>query len=93
MNYVAFSKSVWDKLSSAQQATVQKAAVDAAESARQIQLQKEEDLVSFLNEKGLEIYEPNLAAFRDHVQKMYLETDASDPWPDGVLDKINSLGN
>jgi len=27
---------------------VQKAAVDAAESARQIQLQKEEDLVSFL---------------------------------------------
>ena len=41
----------------------------------------------------LEIYEPNLAAFRSHVQKMYLETDASDPWPDGVLDKINSLGN
>jgi hypothetical protein len=24
---------------------------------------------------------------------MYLETDASKPWPAGVLDKINSLGN
>ena len=44
-------------------------------------------------EQGLEIYEPNLAAFRSHVQKMYLETDASKPWPAGVLDKINSLGN
>ncbi len=93
LNYVAFSKSVWDKLSSDQQASVQKAAVDAAESARQIQLQKEEDLVSFLKDKGLEIYEPNLAAFRSHVQKMYLETDASDPWPEGMLDKINALGN
>ena len=93
LNYVAFSKAVWDNLNSDQQATVQKAAVDAAESARQIQLQKEEDLVAFLKEQGLEIYEPNLAAFRSHVQKMYLETDASDPWPDGVLDKINSLGN
>ena len=93
LNYVAFSKAVWDKLNSDQQATVQKAAVDAAESARQIQLQKEEDLVSFLKEQGLEIYEPNLAAFRNHVQKMYLETDASKPWPAGVLDKINSLGN
>ena len=53
----------------------------------------EENLVSFLKEQGLEIYEPNLAAFRNHVQKMYLETDASKPWPAGVLDKINSLGN
>ena len=92
LNYVAFSKAVWDNLNSDQQATVQKAAVDAAESARQIQ-PKEEDLVAFLKEQGLEIGEPNLAAFRNHVQKMYLETDASDPWPDGVLDKINSLGN
>ena len=74
LNYVAFSKAVWDNLNSDQQATVQKAAVDAAESARQIQLQKEEDLVAFLKEQGLEIYEPNLAAFRSHVQKMYLET-------------------
>ena len=49
--------------------------------------------MAFLKEQGLEIYEPNLAAFRSHVQKMYLETDASSPWPDGVLDKINSLGN
>jgi hypothetical protein len=41
----------------------------------------------------MEIYEPDLAAFRSHVQNLYLTTSASDPWPEGVLDKINALGN
>src|SRR5210317_383656 len=58
LNYIAFSKAVWDSLSPEQQATVQTAADAAAESGRQAQLQKEEDLVSFLREQGLEIYEP-----------------------------------
>ena len=93
LNYVAFSKSVWDGLSADQQVEVQAAAVAAAESGRQSQLQKETDLVSFLVEKGMEIYEPDLAAFRSHVQNLYLTTSASDPWPEGVLDKINALGN
>ena len=62
------------------------------ESARKIQLQKKEDLVSFLKSKDLKFMNLNVA-FRSHVQKMYLETDASNPWPAGVLDKINSLGN
>jgi TRAP-type C4-dicarboxylate transport system substrate-binding protein len=48
---------VWDKLTPEQQATVQKAADDAAESGRQAQLKKEEELVSFLREKGMDIYE------------------------------------
>ncbi len=93
LNYVAFSKAVWDGLSADQQATVQAAADAAAESGRQIQLQKEAELGAFLTENGLEIYEPDLAAFRSHVQSMYLNTDASADWPEGVLDKINALGN
>ncbi|MDA0698036.1 MAG: TRAP transporter substrate-binding protein DctP [Proteobacteria bacterium] len=92
-NYVAFSKTVWDGLSADQQVEVQVAADAAAESGRQNQLRKETDLVSFLVEKGLEIYEPDLAAFRSHVQKLYLTTSASEAWPKGVLDKINALGN
>ena len=92
LNYVAFSKAVWDGLSADQQVDVQAAAVAAAESGRQNQLKKETDLVSFLVEKGMEIYEPDLSAFRSHVQNLYLTTSASDPWPAGVLDKINALG-
>jgi len=93
LNYVAFSKAVWDELSADQQATVQKAAMDAAESGRQIQLQKEADLVAFLEENGLEIYEPDLAAFRSHVQSQYVGSEFAASWPDGVLEKINALGN
>lgn len=93
LNYVAFSKAVWDELSPEQQAIVQAAAEAAAESGRQAQLAKEADLVSFLTEQGLDIYEPDLAAFRDHVQAQYAGSDLAASWPDGVLDKINALGN
>ena len=93
LNYVAFSKSVWDGLSPEQQATVQKAAEDAAEAGRQAQLKKEEDLVAFLREQGLEVYEPDLAAFRSHVQAQYVGSEFASAWPDGVLERINALGN
>ena len=84
LNYIAFSKALWDELTPEQQATVQKAADAAAESGRQKQLQKEDDLVSFLKEQGLAIYEPDLAAFRSHVQQQYLESEFAAAWPDGV---------
>lgn len=93
LNYVAFSKAVWDELSAEQQAAVQAAAEAAAESGRQAQLEKEANLVSFLTEQGLDVYEPDLKAFRDHVQAQYAGSELAAAWPDGVLDKINALGN
>lgn len=92
LNYVAFSKAVWDDLSEDQQATVQAAAVAAAESARVIQLEKEESLVSFLIEQGLEIYEPDLEAFRTQVQAQYAGSEFAASWPEGLLEQINALG-
>lgn len=93
LNYVAFSKAVFDSLTPEQQAIVEEAAVAAADSARAAQLQKEEELVSFLEEQGLEIYEPDVAAFREHVQAQYVGSDFAAAWPDGVLEAINALGN
>ncbi|WP_424927815.1 TRAP transporter substrate-binding protein DctP [Amaricoccus tamworthensis] len=92
LNYIAFSKEVWDGLTEEQQATVQEAAVAAADSGRAEQLQKEADLVAFLEEQGLAIYEPDLAAFREHVQAQYAGSDLAADWPEGVLEKINALG-
>jgi len=93
LNYVAFSKEVFDSLTPEQQATVEEAAVAAAESGRQAQLKKEEDLVAFLRGEGLEIYEPDLDAFRTHVQAQYVGSEFAAAWPDGVLERINELGN
>jgi len=93
LNYVAFSKAVWDQMTPEQQATVQKAAEDAAESGRVKQLAKEDGLVSFLEAQGMELYEPDLNAFRSHVQQQYVGSEFAASWPEGVLEKINALGN
>ncbi|MGR3485996.1 MAG: TRAP transporter substrate-binding protein DctP [Paracoccaceae bacterium] len=93
LNYIAMSAAVWDELTPEQQQTVQAAAEAAAESGRQAQLAKEEELVSFLEEQGLEIYEPDVAAFRTHVQEQYQDSEFAAAWPEGVLDAINALGS
>lgn len=93
LNYIAFSKEVWDKLSAAQQATVQRAADAAAAWGRLKQLDKENNLADFIRSQGVEIYTPDLAAFRDHVQAQYVGSEAAASWPDGVLERINALGN
>lgn len=93
LNYIAMSAEVFNGLTEEQQKIVQDAADAAAEAGRQAQLQKEEDLVSFLKEQGMEIYEPNKAAFRDAVQSAYLGSEFAETWPEGLLEKINALGN
>jgi TRAP-type transport system periplasmic protein len=93
LNYLAISKAAFDSLGADQQAALQKAADDACEFGRQNQLKKEEELVSFLTEKGLKIYEPDVAAFREHVQAAYLASDYAKDWPAGMLERINALGS
>ncbi len=90
-NYIAFSKKVWDKFTPAQQATLQKASDDAAESARQAQLKLESELEAFMKEKGLKVYTPDLEAFRTKVQKDYLASKFAKDWPAGLVDKINAV--
>ncbi|HSA79824.1 MAG TPA: sialic acid TRAP transporter substrate-binding protein SiaP [Geminicoccaceae bacterium] len=91
LNYLAISKELFDGLDPEQQATIQKAADDAAESARQQQLALEDELVQFFKDEGLEVYEPDIDAFRSHVQQMYLESEYANDWPEGLVEKINAL--
>jgi len=91
LNYLAFSKKVWDGLTPEQQATVQKAADDAAESGRQKQLALEAELEQFFKDQGLKVYTPDVEAFRAHVQKAYLESDFAKSWVPGMVDQINAL--
>jgi TRAP-type C4-dicarboxylate transport system substrate-binding protein len=93
LNYIAMSAELFNSLDADQQATVQAAADAAAEAGRVAQLEKEESLVAFLEGQGMSIYEPDTAAFRNAVQSAYLESEFAATWPEGVLDKINALGN
>ena len=93
LNYIAFSAETWDKLDPEQQMTVQRAADAAAAYGRLKQLDKENNLADFIRSQGVEIYTPDLAAFREHVQAQYVGSEAAASWPDGVLERINALGN
>lgn len=91
LNYVAISLNVWNGLSADQQAAVQAASDAAAESGRQIQLKLEDELADFMREKGLQVYEPDLDAFRSTVQAAYLASDLAKDWPEGMVDLINAV--
>lgn len=91
MNFLAFSKKTWDKLTADQQAAVMKAAKDASASITASIVKNESELVAFFKGKGLDVYTPDVAAFRARAQKMYLESDFSKNWPKGLLDRINAV--
>ena len=93
LNYIAISAATFNALTPEQQLKVQTAADAAASVGRLRQLDLEASLTSFIEENGVEVYEPDTAAFRTHVQAQYVGSDFAASWPEGVLEKINALGN
>jgi TRAP-type C4-dicarboxylate transport system substrate-binding protein len=93
LNYIAISAETFNSMEPAQQLAVQKAADAAASVGRLRQLELEGSLTAFLEENGVEVYTPDTAAFREHVQAQYVGSEFADSWPEGVLDAINALGN
>ncbi|MFK5979434.1 MAG: sialic acid TRAP transporter substrate-binding protein SiaP [Rhizobiaceae bacterium] len=91
MNFLAFSKKVWDGLTSDQQAAVMKSAKDASASITASIIENEAQLVAFFEGEGLKVYTPDVASFRKRAQKMYLESSFSKDWPKGLLDRINAV--
>jgi TRAP-type C4-dicarboxylate transport system substrate-binding protein len=85
------SGTVWEGMSADQQAAFQAAADDAIAWNTEQHLAREAELVEVFKEKGLEIYTPDVEAFRAHVQKTYLESDLAQAWPQGMVDRINAL--
>jgi TRAP-type transport system periplasmic protein len=85
------SSEVWNGFTQEQRATFQAAADEAIAWSAQQHLAREEELASFFTEQGVKIYTPDLEAFRTHAQQMYLESELSQDWPDGMLERINSL--
>ena len=91
LNYIAFSKATWDRLTPDQQIILKNAAISAAAFGRENQLRLERELTGYLQNQGLKIYEPDLDAFREKVQQQYRNSDYADEWPEGLLEKINAL--
>ena len=88
---LVISRTAWDALDSAGQDIIQKAADEAIAWSTAEHLKQEQALRTGFEERGLKIYEPDVAAFRAAAQKAYLDSDLSKDWPAGMLDKINAL--
>jgi TRAP-type transport system periplasmic protein len=88
---LSVSSKVWNGMPAEQQKSFQAAADKAMNWSAAEHLKQEKELVASFKEKGLNIYTPNVDAFRAHAQKMYLESDLAKSWPKGLLEKINAL--
>lgn len=82
---------VWNDLTPEQQQRIQAAADKATAWSDEQYLKEEAELVEFFKGEGLDVYTPDVEAFRDHAQKVYLDSKLSASWPEGMLDAINGL--
>jgi TRAP-type transport system periplasmic protein len=81
----------WNAMGAAKQKTFQAAVNKATAWSTAEHLKKEAELASGFKQQGLEVYAPDIGAFRSHAQKMYLASDEAKAWPAGMIDKINAL--
>ncbi len=78
----------WNALGPVRQKNLQAAVDKALAWSVQKHLKRETELADGFKKQGLEVYVPDLAAFRSHAQKVYLESDEAKSWAPGILDKI-----
>ncbi|GHE21137.1 TRAP transporter substrate-binding protein DctP [Halomonas urumqiensis] len=85
------SSSVWNDMSPEQQQEFQAAADEAIAWSTAEHERNEQELADFFREEGLDLYTPDVDAFREYAQQKYLESSLSDAWPEGMLERINDL--
>lgn len=85
------SKTAWDAMSEEQQAALEAAADEAMAWSAAEHQKREEELAEFVRSEGVEVYTPNVDAFREYAQQRYLDSPLSADWPEGVLERINAL--
>jgi TRAP-type C4-dicarboxylate transport system substrate-binding protein len=81
----------WEGMSPAKQKAFQAAADKAISWSAAEHLRRETELADTFRKQGLEIYTPDVKAFREYAQKLYLSSDLAKSWPPGMLEKINAL--
>jgi TRAP-type C4-dicarboxylate transport system substrate-binding protein len=87
----ALSAKAWDALNPAQReklAAVAEKEFDACAAKYNAQ---EKEVVDYFKAQGLQVYTPDVNAFRAHAQKKYLESAMAKDWPKGMLDRINAI--
>lgn len=88
---LVINKASWDAMTPEQQEAFQTAADVAIDFSQKEHLDREAELAERFKSAGLDVYTPDLDAFRTFAQQKYLESDLAKDWPEGVVDRINAL--
>jgi TRAP-type C4-dicarboxylate transport system substrate-binding protein len=81
----------WNGMNAAKQSAFQAAADKAINWSTAEHLKREAELADGFKKQGLEVYAPDVGAFRAYAQKIYLASDEAKAWPPGLLDRINAM--
>jgi len=81
----------WNAMGPAKQKSFQAAVDKALAWSTAEHLKREAELAEGFRKTGLEVYTPDVKAFREYAQKVYLSSDQAKDWPKGMLEKINAL--
>ena len=81
----------FDALKPDQQRRIVSAAQESFAWSTAEYIKQEQELLTFFKSAGLDVYTPDLKAFRTYAQQQYLQSPLSKSWLPGMLDKINAL--
>jgi len=87
----AVAGKVWDGWKPEQRAKFTAAAEKAFDECAAKYNAQEQGAVDFFKKEGLEVYSPDVAAFRTFAQKKYLDSAMAKDWPKGMLERINAI--
>lgn len=89
--FFAISKSAYDKLTPEQQNTLRTAAREAVDLQIGLTRADEEAALEQFRSEGIVISEPDLAPFREAVEKAYAESGAAAQWAPGLAEQITAV--
>ncbi len=90
--FFAMANGFWNGLSPTEQGAIEAAEAKAKAFNDAGVIQTEADARGFFESKGVKVTTPNVQAFRDQVQKAFLNSKFAASWPAGMLDRINAAG-
>ena len=81
----------WNAMGPAKQKSFQAAVDKAINWSAAEHVKREAELADGFKKQGLDVYTPDINAFRTYAQKIYLASDEAKAWPAGMLDKVNAM--
>jgi TRAP-type C4-dicarboxylate transport system substrate-binding protein len=88
---LSVSARFWDGLDASQREKIQAAVDKAIELSTRRHLEQEQEMLAYFRSQNLEVYAPNVDAFRAEAQRRYLASPLSQSWPAGILDRISAI--